>query len=453
MVTNGKNEKNEKRARRRKRALLNWIFLAVLLAVVAAISVKSYVNVQKQTKWKLQEYQAVESTYTGDLELSILASATLQPYEVVQVRPEASGRIEEFYIGVGDWVTEGDPIALLDQEDLLNGLDSARAGLSNAQAQLDLTRLGYTPRELQSYTSAIESAQLALDQATEDLTRVQRLHDAGFASDEELDNATYAVEKTQQVLDQARKALDVLLQGSTDEEIRMAQANVESSRIAVREAQRALGNATIFSPMTGIILERFVTEGSVVVSTLASFAGGDAMCSIGDVSKMKAFASVDESDIGSVKVGQKCTFDVDAYPDETFEGTVLKIHPQASAQSGATSFTAEIEVPNPDHRLMSGMTCEVEIITDTIKNILLVPDRAIAQKDERTFVFVVDVNDKIEAREITIGKTNYEFTEVLSGLKDGEKVIVRGVPSDLLNEIVKTKGGESDESGVQVKVE
>jgi HlyD family secretion protein len=357
---------------------------------------------------------------------------------------------------VGDVVEEGAPLAGLDQEDLLTRLDTAHAELSRQRAQLDLVRRGYTPRELQAYKASVENAELSLREATEDLEHVRELHASGFASDEELDSAEYAVEQAKQARDQAVDALDVLLEGSTREEIQAAEAGYRAAEVAVRDAENSLGDAVIYSPMSGVVLERLVTEGSVVVSTLASFAQGDVMFSIGDLSRMKAYAGVDENDIGSVRIGQNCVVDVDAYPDETFDGTVLKIHPQADTQSGVTSFTAEIEVPNPDGRLMAGMSCEVEIVTETLENILLVPDRAIAERDDRAFVFVVDEEKHIEAREIETGKTNYEETEVLSGLEEGEQVIVRGVPSDLLDEIMKEedeKGKEEGGSSVEVRVE
>jgi HlyD family secretion protein len=442
-----------KKPKKKKKALYNWIFIGVVVIGAAAVAWYSYTNIQKETRWKLQEYQSVESTYRGDLELSVLASATLHPFEIIQVRPEASGKIEELYVDVGDWVDEGDPIARLDQADLQTRLDTANAELSRSNANLALVRRGYTPRELQSYESAVDRAQLALDEATEDLERVQQLHESGFASDEELDSAEYAHDQAQQNLEQAQDALEVLTEGSTIEEIRSAEAAVAIARANLQDAQNALGDATIYAPMSGVILEKYVTEGSVVVSSLASFSGGDSLCVIGDLSTMKALSSVDENDIGHVMLGQKVILDVDAYPDEEFEGTVYKIHPQASLEGGVTVFTVEVEVPNPDSRLMAGMSCEVEIITETFTDILLVPDRAIVQRDDSDYVFVVDENDNIEARKIEVGETNFEDTEVLSGLEEGESVIVRGVPSDLLDEVAGESDDESGGGGVRVEVD
>ena len=429
--------------RRRRSRIINWIFLVVLLGGVIAVSVYSYRRSQKETKWRLQDYQETESVYRGDLTMSILAPATLQPFEVVEVRPEASGKVEKLYFDVGDWVNEGDILAVLDQEDLVTRLETARANLKQAEANLEQVKRGYYPRELQSLKANLEAAELALQQAKTNFDRINKLHELGFASDVELENAKNALDQAAQARDSAQSALDVLLQGSTPEQIKAAEATLEMARIAVTEAENALGDSTIYSPISGVVLERKISEGSLVVSNLASFAMGDTICSIGDLSRMKAIARVDQSDISTVKEDLTCALEVDSYPSETFTGTVLKIHPQAVLEGGVISFIVEIEVPNPDGRLMAGMTGEVEIIADTLKDVLLVPDRAIAEKEERTFVFVVDENDRIEAREITTGRTNYEYTEVLSGLKEGERVIVRGVPRDLLDEIVK---GEKEES-------
>jgi multidrug efflux pump subunit AcrA (membrane-fusion protein) len=429
----------KKKKKSKKKILMNWIFFVVLIAVVATISYFSYTQTQEDTKWKLQEFQATESTYMGDLQLTILASATLHPYDLLEVRPEASGKIEELYFEVGDWLNEGDPMALLDQEDLLIRLDTSRANLSSALAQLAQVTRGYTPRELQQYDAQVASAEIALEEAQEDLEHVMELHDRGFASDEELDNAEYAVEQAQQNLDNVKEARDVLLEGNTDEEIQMARANVAVAEASVQEAENALGDATIYSPISGVVMDRFVSEGSVIVSSLAGFGTGDSICTIGDLTKMKAYASVAESDIGQVKELQQCIIDVDAFRDEKFDGTVLKIHPQAQLDGGLNSFTVEIEVPNPDGKLMSGMRCEVEIITETTTNVLLVPDRAIAERNDKYYVFVVREDKSLEAREIETGRTNYDVTEVISGLEEGEEVVTSGVPRDLLEEL--------DESG------
>jgi len=438
----------KKPIRRRRNRLANWIFFAVLIIAVGAISYYSYRQSKKQTKWTLQSYQSTESVYTGDLQMSVLASATLQPFEVVQVRPEASGKVVELFFDIGDWVNEGDPLVRLDQQSLLTGLETARAQLRQAQANLDQVRLGYTPREIQSLQSAVDAANLVLEQTQKNLTRIQQLHDRGFASDVDLDNAENEVQNATQNRDQAVGALDVALQGSTPEQIRAAEAAVEMARVAVNQAETSLGYSLIDSPMSGVVLNRSVSVGSVIVSNLAGFGGGDAICDIGDLSRMKAISSVDESDVGSVQPGQQCTLSVDAYPDEKFEGTLLKVHPQATLEGGVTTFITEVEVPNVDGRLMAGLSCEVDIITNVIRNVLLVPDRAIAQKNDRNFVFVVSSSNKIEAREIQIGETNYDVTQVLSGLQEGEQVIVRGVPSDLLDEVVKEdKQGEGQQGG------
>lgn len=441
----------KKKKKKKNKAWMNWLFAIILLGAVGAISWVSWNRSKEETRWKLAEFQSTESVYTGDLQLSILAPATLHPFELLEVRPEASGRIEELYIDVGDWIEEGDPIATLDQESLLIQLETARAEQARVRANYSTIMRGYSPRELQSYEASVDSAQLALNEAQEDLQHTVELHNAGFASDEELDTAEYGVEQAQLRLDQALDALQVLLDGSTSEELQSARSSLTIAEAQVRTAENALGDATIYSPMTGIVISRYVTEGSVVVSTLASFSAGDAICAIGDLSVMKAFANVAESDIGGVEIGQECTIYVDAYRETPFDGSVIKIHPMASNSGGATTFRTDIEVPNEDGRLKSGMSCEAEIITDVIENLLLVADRAIIEKDDIYYVFVVDENDKIEYRAIEIGETNYENTEVLSGLEEGELVIVRGVPGDLLDEI--SKSDDDDDGGLRVEVD
>ena len=148
--------KGNKNKRKKRNTILNWTFFGVLIIAVGAIAYYSYHQAQEKTRWTMQDYQVAESVYRGDLQLTVLASAVLQPYEVVQVRAEASGRVEELLVDVGDYVTEGQPLTILDQENLLTRLDTTRAELSRALANYRLVQRGHSPRELQSYQSAID---------------------------------------------------------------------------------------------------------------------------------------------------------------------------------------------------------------------------------------------------------------------------------------------------------
>ncbi len=183
--------------------------------------------------------------------------------------------------------------------------------------------------------------------------------------------------------------------------------------------------------MAGVILEKFVTEGSVVVSSQSSFgAGSDLIALIGDLSKMKILALVDETDIGLVGIGQKVIIEVDAFEGEEFITTVTKINPMGKVTTTVTTFEVEMVIDNPDGKLLPNLTAYIDIVTEEVIDVVKVPDNAVLRYKGIDYVFVVDDDDNLIQREVELGITDYEFTEVISGLEGGEKVVVRGLPSE-----------------------
>ncbi|MBU1023768.1 efflux RND transporter periplasmic adaptor subunit, partial [bacterium] len=250
-------------------------------------------------------------------------------------------------------------------------------------------------------------------------------------------------------LEGLEERLQIMLNGGEKEALERAQASYNIARANLKDAERLLGDASVKAPMSGVVLQKYVSEGSVILSGLNTFSAGEALISIGDVSRMKLIAQVDEGDIGEVIIGQKALIEVDAYPDDKFEGSVTKIAPQGSSmESVMTTFGVTIEIDNSDNRLKSGFTADVEIVVDEIADAVRIPFRAVLETDEKFYCFVVDDDEIIEEREIELGKTNYEHYEVISGLVEGEKVVTKGRPSKLKKEKEK-----KENSTVHIKVD
>jgi HlyD family secretion protein len=339
------------------------------------------------------------------------------------------------FVETGDQVMQRDPLVELDQEDLRIELRRAEAAVEAARANLAQQRKGWVPAEKARVEQQIRTLEIDLDQRENDLTRVKELHEGGFASDTELEAAQYARDQAAVALENAHEQLDILLEGNPKEIVDFYEATYRQTKAEYDRAASALGEATIFSPMDGVVLERFVTEGSVIVSSQASFgAGNDMVVLIGDLSRMKIKALVDETDIGRVHIGQKALINVDAFEDEEFEAQVTKINPMGKTATTVTSFEVEMEIENPEGKLLPNLTAYVDIITDEVTDVLIVPDRAVLRSGGKDYVFVVDDEDILHQRQVELGVTDYENTEVLSGLEEGERVVVRGVPSQLFEE-------------------
>ncbi len=433
----------KKKKSKRTRNLIFILVVIIVVAALAAVGVKS--GKGKTTEHKLESYQDTEKVGYGDIREVVSAQGPLAPFETVHVRSEASGKVDKLYVETGDYVKKDDPLVELDQKDLLIELRRAEASVQAAKANLDQQKKGWVPIEKARVEEQIRALEIELTQRESDLARVKELHKKGFASDSELEAAQFARDQTDVALQNAKEQLEILLEGSPEEIVALYEAYYRQAKADYDRAQNALGNSTIISPMDGVVLERFVTEGSVIVSSQASFGGtNDLVVLIGDMSKMKVKALVDETDIGQVHIGQKAVIRVDAFEDEEFDAEVTKINPMGDTSMTVTSFEVEMVIDNPDGKLLTNLTAYVDIITNEVTDVLRVPDRAVRSVGGKDYVFVVDDDDVLHQREVDLGITDYESTQVLSGLEDGERVVSKGVPSSLFEEPKEEEGKDGN---------
>ena len=443
--------KQKKQKRRDPNRLRNTIFLIVVIIFLASGGIYASRNQSQSGKSKLKPHQETEEVKKDDMKIAVKATGNLEPWDKIDLRPEASGKVEKLLVEAGDVVTKGQVVAILDQTSQKNSLERAKANVQLNKAQLDEAKKGYRDLEKISMEDSISKAELSFEDADREFKRVKELFDKGFASQKEYDQAKTARDQAEQVLAGLKEQLARLLAGGEKDSVKRAEAAYQMSLTELREAERLLGDATVASPMDGIVLQRYVSEGSVILSGLSTFSQGEMMFTIGDVSRMKLVALVDEGDVGKVKIGQVALIEVDAYPKEKFQGAVKRIAPQGKAEASVmTTFGVEIEIPNADGRLKSGFTADVEVVVDEIKGAILVPFKAVLEKDSKYYVWVVGKDDFVEEREIKVGKTNYESYEVLSGLNAGDKVITKGRPNKIKAEKGKNSNGGKSEVRVQV---
>ncbi|MBX3562707.1 MAG: efflux RND transporter periplasmic adaptor subunit [Sphingomonas sp.] len=296
---------------------------------------------------------ATQKVRRGDLTVTVSATGNLQPTNQVEVGSEQSGLVTQVFVDNNDRVTRGQPLARLDTSRLQDEIVRAQAALASAQAQ-------------------VATAQASAAQAQANLARqeeVSRLSGGRVPSATELDAARA----------ENRRAVAG---------IRSAEAQVAQARAQVSSAQTNLSKATIYSPVTGVVLSRQIDPGQTVA---ASFNAPVLFIIAEDLSAMKLEVRVDEADVGEVNDGQRATFAVDAYPGRTFPATVTRVDVGANASgstsssaSGASSgtgqvvaYTAELSVANADLQLRPGMTATADIVTTERRNVLLVPNAAL----------------------------------------------------------------------------
>ncbi|PYO43191.1 MAG: hypothetical protein DMD33_07285 [Gemmatimonadetes bacterium] len=260
-----------------------------------------------------------------DIVVSATASGVIQPILTLSVKSKASGEILDMPVQTGDEVKKGQLLAKVDPRIPQNNLTQAQANLAVAKAQLDNA-----------------TAQLKRSQA---LYQTQSITQAGY------DSAQLAAATAQAA-------------------VVTAQANLQTMKDAMEDTH--LG-----APITGTVLELDAVLGTVISSPTNDVGGGTVILKIANLDTVQVSALVDETDVGTVQSGMPVTITVDAFPNRTFDGSVLKIEPQAQVTQNVTMFPVEVNIPNPGHVLKPGMNTEVEIHIGQRQGVLAVPNAAL----------------------------------------------------------------------------
>ncbi|WP_417467727.1 efflux RND transporter periplasmic adaptor subunit [Leyella stercorea] len=313
---------------------------------------------------------------------SITATGTIEPVTSVTVGTQVSGIVSKLFVDYNSVVKKGQVIAELDKTNLMSQLNTAKTQLATAQSQLNYQTANYN--------------------------RYKTLFEKGLVAADDFDNAKLSYTQ--------------------------AKEQVVSAKEEVQRAQTNLGYATITSPIDGVVLSKSVEEGQTVA---ASFSTPELFTIAQDLTNMQVVADVDEADIGDVKEGERVTFTVDAYPDDTFEGEVKQVRQEATTTNNVVTYEVVISAPNADLKLKPGLTANVTIYTAERKGVLSVPSKALRftpQKETVGKMKIVDVanaknkvwtieGNSIVAHKVNIGMTDGTNTQIVSGIAEGTKVI------------------------------
>ncbi len=318
---------------------------------------------------------------TNTVEQTVTATGYVQPVDKVDVGTQVSGVIEKIYVDFNSQVKKGQLLAELDKSTLAEKVNQAQASVTSSLSDLTYAQQTYD--------------------------RTKTLFDAKAA--------------TQTAWEQAVNSLA------------QAKTNVVNAKANLHQARVNLGYAEIYSPIDGIVLDRSVEQGQTVA---ASFSTPTLFTIANDLTKMQVEADVDEADIGQVRLGQKVTFTVDSYPDDTFDGTVSQIRLQPTVTNNVVTYTVIVEAPNPDEKLYPGMTASITVVTLDQQGLTVpaealafTPDEKIARgakgpenpKDKGVWV---ELPHGIEWREVKTGVGDGVNFIVESGLNQGDKVIL-----------------------------
>lgn len=361
-----------------------------VVGVIILIAVVSWL--WPDSKKKEEVSFVTEKVAPANIQNSITATGSIEPVTEVTVGTQVSGIISKIYVDYNSEVKKGQVIAELDKTNLISTLNTAKANLNNAESTLSYQTANYK--------------------------RYKELYDKGLVSADEYENALLTYKQ--------------------------AKEQVTSAKESVQTAQTNLGYATITAPIDGVILGKAVEEGQTVA---ASYNTPELFTVAKDLKDMQVVADVDEADIGNVTEGARVTFTVDAFPNDTFSGTVTQVRQEATETDNVVTYEVVISARNDDLKLKPGLTANVTIYTTEMQGVLSVSNKALRFTPVKETVGnkkIVDCNgtskvwtlegDKLVAHAVKIGMTDGTHTQIISGIKEGQTIITELE--------VTTEGGE-----------
>jgi HlyD family secretion protein len=352
----------------------------------------------------------------GDLARSVVATGKIEPLAKVEVKSKASGIVEKILADYGDHVKAGQVLVELDKEQLRSRVAEARANLQAALAAVESAQATYERNKVDA-----EGPDLPFLKSTVD--RDRKLAAEGLISASILEDADKAYQLGLNKQMSAQRYLAV-----SRAEIARNKAQVAQMQAALDSAEEDLGNSTIVSPMEGLVLSRDVEVGAAVSSILILGSQATLVMTLGDVSEVYVKGKVDEADISKVYMGQKARIVVESLKDKKFEGKVTKISPMGVEKDNVTTFEVKVSIQNPTGELKANMTANAEIIQEEKHGVLQLPEAAVVyDKDRHTFVETPAPGTKTGKLKLPVklGISNGVKTELISGLKEGQQVVLQ----------------------------
>lgn len=371
---------------------LSKVWLVVAVVIIVAIVAWALSGSKKEEQISFETAAVAPANIMN----SITATGTIEPVTSVTVGTQVSGIVSKLYVDYNSVVKKGQVIAELDKTNLMSQLNSAKTQLATAQSQLNYQ--------------------------TTNFNRYKTLYQKGLVAADDFDSAKLSYTQ--------------------------AKEQVAAAKEEVQRAKTNLGYATITSPIDGIVLSKSVEEGQTVA---ASFSTPELFTIAQDLTNMQVVADVDEADIGDVKEGERVSFTVDAYPDDTFEGTVKQVRQEATTTNNVVTYEVVISAPNADLKLKPGLTANVTIYTAERKDVLSVQSKALRFTPQKETVGKMKILDQtgnaknkvwtiegnsIVAHNVNIGMTDGTNTQILNGISAGVKVVTG----------LNVTGGEQDDA-------
>jgi HlyD family secretion protein len=352
----------------------------------------------------------------ADVARSVVATGKIQPITKVEVKSKASGIVEKLYVDINNQVKKGQNLAQLDQQEIEAQVEAQRAQLESSEANVGTFEANIEQDKVNAAAPDLPMYRATLDRNSE-------MQKEGIVSRQTLDDANkdYQAALTRRDSSKAQVGVDTA-------KLKQARAQVAESQASLKQLEEQLSYTTIVAPMDGVILSRDVEIGDAVSSILVLGSTATLVMTEGDVNEVYVDGKVDEADIAHVYLGQPARIKVESFRDRTFKGKVTKISPMGVEKDNVTTFEVRVSINNPGGELKALMTANAEILLDEHKGVLTVPENAVTYDNQKNAsVEIPDKKQKDGTRKVpvTVGLSNGSVTEIVSGLKEGDQVVLQ----------------------------
>ncbi|MGC4054551.1 MAG: efflux RND transporter periplasmic adaptor subunit [Paludibaculum sp.] len=397
----------------KKSSKRRWIWALVIVVVLAGAGVGVRAALKPDNKIDPSKLASVDR---GNIARSVVATGKIEPRSTVEVKSKASGIVKKLFVDYGETVRQGQVLAELDKELLEAQVRESKANLQAAQAAEEAAMASLERNKVEAEGPDVPFTKAGMD-------RARQLNKEGLIAKNVVEDA----EKLYQMaLNKQSSALRTLAVSRA--EIARAKAQVAQATAVLERVQEDLRNSTITSPIDGLVLSRNVEVGNAVSSIVVLGSQATLLFTLGDVSDVFVRGKVDQADIGKVYMGQPARIVVESFRDKKFDGKVYKIAPLGVEKENVTTFEVQVSIHNPGNQLKAAMSANAEIIMEEKPNVLLVPEAAVLyDKDRNASVEVPDITAEKGRKKLPVklGISNGVKTELISGLTQGQKVILQ----------------------------
>ena len=394
----------------------------VLVAVLVAISVGAYLVIGGGGGGTALGQTTTTTVSSGNVRSTVSASGTIESAETAGASFTTSGTVTDVLVEVGDHVREGQILARVDEASAQADLESASANASSAAAGVTSAQAGVS-----SSQSGITSAQASVTAARENLRELRHSEEA---TDAQIADAEAQVASARSQLQQAQASVT-----SANAQVAQAQASLTSANAQVEQAQEAVSDAVLRAPIAGTVVE---VNGTVGQSSSTTGATSDATSSsdtssttsdtsgfvvISDMKDLQVQANFSETDTAQIRVGQRATVTLNALPDVQIKGRVIAIDETSTTVNQVVNYGVTIELRDVPRGIRVGQTVVAEVVTGRARDVLLVPSSAVQAAGGQATVTVISNGQQVSTP-VEIGLEGDQFTEIVSGLSEGDEVVL-----------------------------